>query len=352
MKTQPKIIDTTLKEGSVRTNHLVLAEQVENIARESADAGIQYLEACHFKGIGAKTVGYPAILDDEEFIAAAKKSAPQLKIVVFISSFPFSEDALPKLLDHFDVGRVGVNVHEAGLATKIIQQLKKANKTVIGHLFRIHGNTPTETAQAAKVLQDSGADILYLADTFGSLRPDELKSYLNAVRQQTNLPLGFQGRNNLGLAMQNSLTALREGVEYFDASIMGMGQGCGVTSLETLVALFQSQGLLPELALQNLCTNGKFYVLPAFKSLPYSREIDLRLAKARLDYTPQQLFEIITDFLDHPLPELLEQLKKVRPDLVQLKEHDFREYLKGEKIDFDILLQYLQTGGIPVFEEN
>lgn len=349
---QAKIIDTTLKEGGFRVNHLILQEQAENIIRELGEAGIQYIEASHGKGIGGKEIGYPSLLNDEEILSIARKAAPQAKLVVYISTFPFSLEALPQVIDQFDIGRVGVNVHQPELAVEAIKQLKEKNKIAIAHILRCHARPPAETAEAAKALRDQGSDVIYLSDSFGSFSPDDVKTYFEAIRGAVNLPLGFQGRNNTGMAIINSMTALELGVEWFDASILGMGQGAGVSNLEELVMLLQKRDLAKDINLQELCINGKFYVWPALRSLPYSREIDLLLARHRLDYAPQQFIEIIAEILNIDLETLIKNLKNIRKDLVQLREPDFRKYLEGEKIDLDILLDYLKTGTIPVFAET
>jgi len=129
-----------------------------------------------------------------------------------------------------------------------------------------------------------------------------------------------------------------------------MGQGAGVTNLEVLVSLLQRQGQIPKIKLSDLGIDSKFYVLPCFRSLPYCQRIDLALAKHKLDYYPQQILEIIREILGLPMGNFLTDLKAIRKDLVQLQEKDIRKYLEGENLDYDVVLDYIKSGTIPVFE--
>jgi 4-hydroxy 2-oxovalerate aldolase len=67
----------------------------------------------------------------------------------------------------------------------------------------------------------------YIADSNGSLYPDRVESLVRMLRANTSLPLGFHAHDNLRLAFANALTALRNGVEWLDASLGGAGKGGG-----------------------------------------------------------------------------------------------------------------------------
>lgn len=87
-----------------------------------------------------------------------------------------------------------------------------------------------------KLIQlDCVADLFCMVDSFGSMNPESVKTTIQEVRKHTNVTLGFHGHNNLQLALINSLTALEQGVEFVDATILGMGRGAGNLNMELLL---------------------------------------------------------------------------------------------------------------------
>ena len=54
--------------------------------------------------------------------------------------------------------------------------------------------------------------------------------------------IGFHAHNNLGLAIGNSLAALKAGASYVDGSLGGLGAGAGNTATEMLVGAMDKAG--------------------------------------------------------------------------------------------------------------
>lgn len=82
---------------------------------------------------------------------------------------------------------------------------------------------------------DSFADLFCMVDSFGGVTPDDVTSITQIVRNQTKCPIGFHGHNNLQLGLINSITAIKLGVDYVDATILGMGRGAGNLNMELLL---------------------------------------------------------------------------------------------------------------------
>lgn len=91
---------------------------------------------------------------------------------------------------------------------------------------------------------DGVVDVLFMVDSFGSVVPRQVASIIGKIRKQTNCRLGFHGHNNLQLALINTLTALEHGVEYVDATILGMGRGAGNLNMELLLTYLNKYGNL------------------------------------------------------------------------------------------------------------
>ena len=63
------------------------------------------------------------------------------------------------------------------------------------------------------------------------------------VKEKTTCPIGFHGHNNLQLGLINTLTAIEEGVDFVDATILGMGRGAGNLNMELLLTMLSKRGL-------------------------------------------------------------------------------------------------------------
>ena len=79
-------------------------------------------------------------------------------------------------------------------------------------------------------------DYFYLADSLGNCKPNNLKKLSNKIKKELKIEkFGFHSHNNLGLALSNSLTAVKLGFGIIDTSINGMGRGAGNLKLESLL---------------------------------------------------------------------------------------------------------------------
>ncbi|MFN0062596.1 MAG: LeuA family protein [Myxococcaceae bacterium] len=100
-------------------------------------------------------------------------------------------------------------------------------------------------AQVAKTALKAGADIIGLVDGTGRLSPfapgavraetilRELKARLGPQAAQARFSI--ECRNDLGLALANTLDALANGAEFANTSILGLGEGAGGTDLVELL---------------------------------------------------------------------------------------------------------------------
>jgi (R)-citramalate synthase len=76
---------------------------------------------------------------------------------------------------------------------------------------------------------------MMLADTLGVLAPEEAEAYVRLMTSRFTIPFDFHGHNDYGLAVSNSLAALRAGAGRIHVTMNGLGERAGNTSLATLV---------------------------------------------------------------------------------------------------------------------
>jgi 4-hydroxy 2-oxovalerate aldolase len=79
------------------------------------------------------------------------------------------------------------------------------------------------------------ADVFYFADSFGSLRPEDVLRYLRLIRSEYAGAIGIHTHDNQGMAFANTEAAVTEGVDYIDGTVMGMGRGAGNLKTEQML---------------------------------------------------------------------------------------------------------------------
>ncbi|MBZ5697391.1 MAG: 2-isopropylmalate synthase [Acidobacteriia bacterium] len=76
---------------------------------------------------------------------------------------------------------------------------------------------------------------IMLADTLGVLAPEEAEAYVRLMTSRFTIPFDFHGHDDYGLAVSNSLAALRAGAGRVHVTMNGLGERAGNTNLTTLV---------------------------------------------------------------------------------------------------------------------
>src|SRR5712691_8892698 len=93
--------------------------------------------------------------------------------------------------------------------------------------------------QVCRVAVDAGATVLNLPDTVGYAVPEEYGAMFTKVREYLGdaqgITLSAHCHDDLGMAVANSLAAIRAGVRQIECTINGIGERAGNASLEEVV---------------------------------------------------------------------------------------------------------------------
>lgn len=97
--------------------------------------------------------------------------------------------------------------------------------------------------QALTAAVESGASIINIPDTVGYTTPSEFGVLIRDIKQRVigdrDVSISVHCHNDLGLAVANTLSAVKNGADWFDCTINGIGERAGNASLEEVVmALF------------------------------------------------------------------------------------------------------------------
>ncbi len=117
--------------------------------------------------------------------------------------------------------------------------LKAAGRRVIydaEHFFDGYAADGEYAFASLRAAASAGAECLVLCDTNGGSLPERVGELTARALKEFGLPVGIHAHNDSGLAVANSLTAVRAGATHVQGTLVGFGERCGNANLSTLAA--------------------------------------------------------------------------------------------------------------------
>lgn len=133
------------------------------------------------------------------------------------------------------LARFACHFHELPQALPAAGWLADRGYRVGFNLMQISDRSRAEVLELARMAREWPVEILYFADSLGSMTPDDTSRVVGWLREGWDGPLGIHTHDNMGLALSNTLRAHAEGVSWLDATVTGMGRGPGNARTEELV---------------------------------------------------------------------------------------------------------------------
>lgn len=130
--------------------------------------------------------------------------------------------------------RIACHIHEFAQSLPAAIWLKKRGYMVGFNLMQVADRTEHEIKDLARIAMAYPIDVLYFADSMGSMKPEHAAQITSWLRSEWDHSLGIHTHDNLGLALSNTLCALDEGVTWVDSTVAGMGRGPGNARTEEL----------------------------------------------------------------------------------------------------------------------
>ena len=253
MNSSKKVLlyDTTLRDGNQdRKISLSLADKVQ-IARILDHFGFDYIEG------GWPNPSNPT---DEEFFKLIKDvKLKHAKIAAFGSTrrpkiLPENDPLLQALvksgapvktifgkswdLHVTDVIRTTLT-ENLDMIESSVAFLKEHSEEVIydaEHFFDGYKANPEYAIETLRAAEKGEADCIVLCDTNGGTMPWEIEKILADVKKRISTPLGIHVHNDSGLAVANSLYAVKAGCTMVQGVVNGYGERCGNANLTTIAA--------------------------------------------------------------------------------------------------------------------
>jgi 2-isopropylmalate synthase len=123
-----------------------------------------------------------------------------------------------------------------------IRYLKDNGKTVFfdaEHFFDGYKDSAEFALDALYTAGNAGADMLVLCDTNGGALTHEVEEIASRVVRASPIPVGIHVHNDTGLAVANTLAAVRAGAVQAQGTINGYGERCGNADLCTVIPALQ-----------------------------------------------------------------------------------------------------------------
>ncbi|MEN4472763.1 4-hydroxy-2-oxovalerate aldolase [Mycolicibacterium cosmeticum] len=246
MTAQVYVQDVTLRDGMHAVGHSFGLADVRRIAGALDSAGVAAIEVAHGDGLAGGSLTYGAgAHDDGAWIAAVAEVAQNARLTTLLIPGIGTLDDLRAVVD-LGVTSVRIATHctEADIAAQHIGTARDLGLDVAGFLMMSHLAPPDRLAAQAKIMEDAGAQCVYVTDSAGRLTMtgirDRVRAYRDILAPTTSV--GVHAHHNLGLGVANSLVAVEAGAHRVDASLTGLGAGAGNCPLEAFIAVAELNG--------------------------------------------------------------------------------------------------------------
>jgi 2-isopropylmalate synthase len=239
------IFDTTLRDGEQSPGFSLTSDQKIKIAHQLARLGVDVIEA-----------GFPAASPDD--FAAVQRIASEVRgpvIAGLARCVPEDIDRCWEAVRLAEQARIHTfistsDIHLEGqfklsrseALDRAVEMVKRAKSYCEDVEFSPMDATRSERDYLYEVLAaaiEAGATTVNIADTCGYAMPDEFGALIGGIFDEVpgaeRTVVSVHCHNDLGLAVANSLAAVRNGARQIECCINGIGERAGNASLEEVV---------------------------------------------------------------------------------------------------------------------
>jgi 2-isopropylmalate synthase len=246
------IFDTSLRDGEQSPGVAFNIHDKIEIATQLQKLGVDIIEA----GFPASSPG------DLEAVKAVAKVVRDTRIAGLARAVQRDVDICYEAVKEAAAPRIHVFLSTSDI--HLMHQLAKDRDTVLGMAktmvarakgyvedveFSPMDATRSEWEYVYRMLEgviDAGATTVNIPDTVGYTTPEEFKAFIDGilenVRNIHRATISVHCHNDLGLAVANSLTAVRAGARQVETCINGIGERAGNAALEEVAMAIKTRG--------------------------------------------------------------------------------------------------------------
>ena len=248
------IFDTTLRDGEQSPGCSMSKPEKLKMAAHLVDLGVDILEA-----------GFPIASEgDFEAVDAVSREFPWVQVAALARACTLDVQRAAKALEHAKRPRIHTFIATSEIHLKY--KLKKTQEQVLNDAvaavtlarnytddveFSAEDATRTDPEfleQVCRAVVEAGARTVNLPDTVGFSVPDEYGELIGRMASilGDRAIVSVHCHDDLGLAVANSLAAVKAGARQVECTINGIGERAGNAALEEVVmALKTRQDRLP-----------------------------------------------------------------------------------------------------------
>ena len=246
------VFDTTLRDGEQAAGgalnireKLEIAKQLEELGVDVIEAGFPASSPGDFEAVSliAREVRTPVVCalarahpDDIDSAWEALKQARQPRIHVFLSASDIH------LMYQLKKSREQV----LQTARDMVARAKQYSGDIEFSPMDASRTEPEYIYQIVTAVIDAGATTVNIPDTVGYATPGDFGSLIEGIVQNVSnisqAVISVHCHNDLGLAVANSLEAVRRGARQVECTVNGIGERAGNASLEEVVMAIKTRG--------------------------------------------------------------------------------------------------------------
>lgn len=254
-----KVVDATLRDGGLVNDFYFTDEFVKNLYNTNIEAGVDYMELGYRaskKVFDESKFGKWKFCSDDHIREIVGDNNSNLKLAIMADIGRHDKNDFDERVNSpVDLVRVATYLHQMPDAIDMIEDAAKKGYETTCNIMAISNVQETDIKVALEMLGQTPVETIYIVDSFGSIYPEAMARIVEVYKEYADKygkKLGIHAHNNQQLAFANTIEACGDGVDWLDATYMGMGRGAGNCSMELLLGFLK---------------NPKYNVYPAFKFL-------------------------------------------------------------------------------------
>ena len=245
------IFDTSLRDGEQSPGVAFNVQDKIEIARQLQRLGVDIIEA----GFPASSPG------DFEAVKAVVSDVRGTRIAALARAVQRDVDAAGEALKEATDPRIHVflstsDIHLMHQLAKDRDTVREMARTMVAHAksyvedveFSPMDATRSEWEYVYRMLEDvieAGATTVNIPDTVGYTTPEEFSQFINGILENVSnihkAMISVHCHNDLGLAVANSLSAVRSGARQVETCINGIGERAGNAALEEVAMAIKTR---------------------------------------------------------------------------------------------------------------
>ncbi len=265
-----KVLDCTLRDGGLVNDFFFTDEFVRELYRANIKAGVDYMEFGYKASkemFDVNKFGKWKFCNDKDIrdIVGANKTGMKISVMADVGRCDFKKDILNKKDSPIDLVRIATYINTIPAAIEMIEDCTRKGYETTVNIMAISKSNEEDINAALELLCQSSVGTVYLVDSYGSLYPEQVSSlaqrYLE-VADKYGKKVGIHAHNNQQLAFANTIESVIGGVCYLDATVSGMGRGCGNCPSEILLGFLKN----PKYKINPLLQFIEQYIVPLRES--------------------------------------------------------------------------------------